>query len=176
VARYMVHVSPHGALLTSWCTFDEVSRRPLHTMDFEGFVLRIFEGNVTKFAPHEALKLTLGGKLTSDDGLELHREAGSLLMTGSNSTVWHVTQSEVLKGANYPNSGSFPGKALIVCPNSGSFSVRALTVGLLPYSRDKSYPWSPFPLGWARPGPVPHMRANQLASLISKDRNNHPPV
>ena len=49
-------------------------------MAFEGFVLRIFEGKVTKFAPHEALKLTLGGKLTSDDGLELHREAGSHLM------------------------------------------------------------------------------------------------
>jgi len=34
------------------------------------------EGNVTTFAPHKALKLTLWGKLTFDETLAVHRVAG----------------------------------------------------------------------------------------------------
>ena len=40
---------------------------------FEDFLAREFEGHVTKFAPHKALKLIAWGKMTFDERVVLHR-------------------------------------------------------------------------------------------------------
>ena len=45
----------------------------LHTVEFAGFVGSNFERNVTKFAPHKALKLIVRGKLTFDERVVLPR-------------------------------------------------------------------------------------------------------
>ena len=44
-------------------------------MDFAGLVAFKFEGYVTKFAPHTALKLIAWGKLTFDERVVAHRAA-----------------------------------------------------------------------------------------------------
>ena len=44
-----------------------------HSVDLEGFVARISEDYVTKFAPRKAHKSVTPGKLTFDDRVVLHR-------------------------------------------------------------------------------------------------------
>ena len=44
-----------------------------HSVEQTGFVSSQFEGYVTTFAPHKALKLITTGKLTFDERVELNR-------------------------------------------------------------------------------------------------------
>ena len=49
-----------------------VFQHHIHTMDFGVFVHQIVEGYVTRFAPRNALKLILQGKLTFDEKFIVH--------------------------------------------------------------------------------------------------------
>ena len=58
--------------------------RVIHSVEFEGLLGRKFDRNVTKLAPHKALKLIARCKLTFDERVVLQPE------DVCNSWVWHL--------------------------------------------------------------------------------------
>ena len=58
--------------IRGWCPRKESG----HTVEYECFVRSNFEGDVTKFAPHQALKSSACDKLTFDERVVLHRMTG----------------------------------------------------------------------------------------------------
>ena len=58
-------------------------------MEYAGFVPTIYGGNVTKFAPHDAVKLIASGKLTFDERVVLHR-VGVSVSSGASPNFYEV--------------------------------------------------------------------------------------